>query len=268
MVGHTRPMTDESSSGPVPGWYPDPEDSRYLRWWSGYRWELRKPLPAPGGGGSTWVTKPLGRWFPRLATLLGVLLGLTSVVLVARLGHAAWGLSMFEGAVATGDVEALDTYDSLAVVLGVLLVGTMVASGICWMVWQYQLARSARPGELRRGPGMHAFSWLIPFVALWFPFQNIKDLWLLHIPSRSRQILGWWWTGWITALVLDRIFVASWDDTDTVAEVEGLMVLEAVTAGVGLLTALVAIRIVRGLTAGVLARSTEDPLTRAGSPAA
>lgn len=265
LLGHNRAVTEETRPLPRQGWYPDPEDARYLRWWNGYQWEQRQPAPMPGGG-PTWARVPVSRGFTRLASLIGVLLGLTMVTFVAQLGLAAWGVSMVDDAVVTGDVDRLDTYDGADMTLNVVVVVAMLVTGILWMIWQYQLARSAQPGELTRGPGMHAFSWIIPVVAAWFPFQNVKQLWMLHAPLRSRTILGWWWAAWIAGLVLDRVFLASYDSTDTVGDVKGLMVLEGVTAAVGLVAAFLAIRVVRTLTAGGLARSAG--LTPAGSPAA
>jgi len=245
-------VTDETRrAAPIAGWYPDPEDNRYLRWWNGYQWELRRPVPTQGEGRS-WNQKPVGGKFARLANVIGVLLGLTLVVFVAELGLAAWGLSMVDDAVATGDLGKLDTYDAIHMTTAVLVGCGVLLTGVCWMVWQHKLARSARPGALRRGPRMHAFSWIIPVVSLWFPFQNVKDLWKVNAPAMPPTILAWWWTGWIAANVLDRIAGASYDGADSLSDVKGLMVLEGVTAGVGIVTALLATRIMRTLTAAAL----------------
>lgn len=259
---------------PPAGWYPDPEYAGHVRWWSGHEWTVRQPVPPPGGGAS-WVPRSLGRGFGRLAAVIGVLLALTTMLFVAQFGLAAWGVSMVDDAVATGDVDRLDTYDGVDLVLGVLVAVGLLATGVLWMVWQYRLASSLRPGELDRGPGMHAWSWVIPVVAAWFPYQNVKQLWALLTP-RSRGILRWWWAAWIVGTVLDRIVLASYDSADTVGDVKAYMVLEGVTAAVGLVTAVLAIRIIRTLTAGGFVRAAGSqvgqvgpvgPVSPGGSPA-
>ena len=260
-------QTGESRPLPPEGWYPDPEDARYLRWWSGYQWELRKPVPAPGGGPS-WASVPLGRGFGRLANAIGVLLAFCIVVLFARLGLSVWGLFMVDDAVATGDFTRLDTYDRIDITLAVAILVCILTTGICWMIWQYKLSRSAQPGELRRGPAMHAFSWIIPFVALWFPFQNVKNLWQVNASGKRQTMLGWWWTAWIVGTVLDRVILTSYEASETVSDVKEVMGLEAVSAVIALIGAVLATRIVRTLTAGGLARVTPGPISPSGSPAA
>lgn len=257
-------MTEEARPRPPEGWYPDPEDARYLRWWNGHQWELRKPVPGPGGSPGN-APVPVGRGFARLGGAIGVLLGLTMLASIGQLALAAWGLSMIDDAVASGDLASLERYDGIDATLSILVVLCLLPTGVLWMIWQYRLARSTHPGEVRRGPGMHAFSWIIPVVAAWFPYQNVKDLWTLLAPGKSLVILRWWWAAWIVAQVLDRIFLASYDETESVGDVKGIMTLEGVSAAVGLLAAALAVRIVRRLTTGGLQRSAGAPVTPADS---
>jgi len=253
-------VTDETRPLPPSGWYPDPEDGRYLRWWSGYQWELRRPLPV------TATPVPVGRGFVRLSRAIVTLLRLTVMLLVVQLALYVWGWRMIEDAVATGDVDALEVFDRLDSVLAVLGIVGVLATGVCWMVWQYQLARSARPDELNRSPAMHAWSWAIPIAAAWLPYQNVKDLWRVHVPNITRGFLGWWWTGWLLGLVLDRIVAAKYQTVDGVAGFRSLMVLQVFVVAIGLATAVLAIRIVRILTRSGLARSADRSISQAGSP--
>jgi len=138
------------------------------------------------------------------------------------------------------------------------------------MVWQYLLARSSHPGELRRGPGMHAFSWIIPVVALWFPYQNVKDLWRVNARG-ARHFLGWWWAGWITTTVVNQLLQDLYENVESVATFRVLVVVEFCWCAVALATAIMAVRLVRVLTAGGLERTDEspaDPLIPEGRPAA
>jgi hypothetical protein len=262
-LGHNRAVTEDTRPSPAAGWYADPELSGELRYWDGHAWGARFK---GSWGPKVRVSRPAGRTVARLSAVLGVALGLTLVALLCQVGLAVWGLGMVGDAVARGDLDRLDTYDGADAMLSISVFCGFVATGILWMVWQHRIARSMQPRELTRGPGMHAFSWIIPVVAAWFPYQNVKELWVRLAPARSHTILGWWWAGWIVGLVLDRIFLASFNDADTVGEVKAMMVLEGISAAVGLLTAVLALRIIRTLTTGALARSAGTALSLEGPP--
>ena len=253
-------MTDDLRPLPPEGWYPDPEDGRYLRWWSGYQWELRKPVPTSGAG------VPVGRGFVRLSRAIITLLRLTVMLLVVQLALYVWGYAMVDDAAETGDVDALEIFDRLDLVLTDLGIVGVLATGVCWMVWQYELSRSAQPGELNRGPGMHAWSWIIPFGSMWLPYQNVKDLWRVNVSNLTRGFLGWWWAGWLLGVFLDRVVAAQYDDVDGVPAFRNLMVLRVVVIVIAIATAVLAVRIIRMLTAGGLAQSSGGSLGRAGSP--
>jgi hypothetical protein len=54
----------------------------------------------------------------------------------------------------------------------------ILVAGIVFLLWQYRAAKAARalgyPG--RRSPALGAWSWVIPVVNFWFPYQAIRDL--------------------------------------------------------------------------------------------
>jgi len=53
-----------------------------------------------------------------------------------------------------------------------------VVAGIVFLVWQYRAATTARAlgYPARRSPALGAWSWVIPVVNFWFPYQAIRDL--------------------------------------------------------------------------------------------
>lgn len=243
----------ETPAGPVAGWYPDPEDSQYLRWWNGHQWELRKPLPGP---------RSIGRGFGRLSQLLGVLLTFNLMLSLALSALYAWGLTSVYDAALAGDLDKAETFDGVERVLSIAGIVSLIATGIVWMTWQHRLAAATR--GLSRSPAMHAFSWIIPIGNLWLPIQNVRDLWRRLIPLRGTGVLGWWWAGWIGAETIGRLFVR--DHVDTPAEVRDTWWAFLVVASLAAVTALLAIQIVRALSR---AAQTSELVTREGegSPA-
>ena len=54
----------------------------------------------------------------------------------------------------------------------------VAAAGIVFLIWQYRAATTARAlgYPARRSPALGAWSWIIPVVNLWFPYQALRDL--------------------------------------------------------------------------------------------
>lgn len=231
-TGETRPLAPA-------GWYRDPEDARHLRWWNGYEWQQRAPLP------STKVVTPIGRGFRRLSQVLGSLLVFDLLLSGAQVALCAWGVADVADAVVLGDVETAETFDGLIVVASVGDLLAVLVAGVVWMRWQYQLARAIQ--GLDRSPSMHAFSWIIPFASLWLPFQNVRDLWRRLLPLRRTRVLGWWWAAWLASTVIGRFFVGG-DEIDSAGDVRSTMWTLLVLAAIGLVTVVLALHVVRSLT--------------------
>jgi hypothetical protein len=190
------------------------------------------------------------------------------LLMVATLALDVWGFSMIGDAVAQGDGDSLTAFDDSYAFLGMAQFVVAVPCGICWMVWQYRLARSVPAYELDRGPGWHAFSWIIPIANLWLPFQNIRDLWRRFLPVRARSsILRWWWAGWIFSAIAARILARAMQEVDSVSSFRAVVVLDMAISVVVLVSAVLAARIVGALTATGLATQA-DGETRRGPASA
>jgi hypothetical protein len=77
----------------------------------------------------------------------------------------------------------------------------MVATGLLFIVWLGTAGKVAlaRGRQLRRAPWLGAWSFVIPIVALWWPFRAAKDLFAEGDPARP--IVVRWWTLWIAGVI-------------------------------------------------------------------
>jgi len=80
-----------------------------------------------------------------------------------------------------------------------------------WIYRANQNVRALGAEELRFSPGWAVGYFFVPVVALWYPYQAMKDLWRASKDARGWQavppgwILGPWWTLWIIAGILGQI---------------------------------------------------------------
>lgn len=200
----------------------------------------------------------LGRGFRVLSGFLGIGFVLMTGVLVGRFLLYVWIASSFDDIVRDADFDKLDTMDDLETTSLVAYVSLVVPIAVCWMVWQYRLAKSSDPTQLRRTPGWHAWSWAIPIGNLWLPFQNVSDLW--RGPGRRQSVatLGWWWAALLVGSLLSRIGTSSTDDIDSVSSAQGAAATLAAGQLLGVVAAVLGLRILRTLTTAGLSRPEED----------
>lgn len=192
---------------------------------------------------------PLGKSVPRLSQVICWLLRISVLIAVAQIALDVWGFTAVVDALDGGDITTATTFDDLDSLLSILLLLQVVVTAVCWMVWQYRIAKSMPSGWLRRGPGMHAFSWFIPFGNLVLPCQNLADLYRLNLPGRSRASVGWWWACWLGSGLLAAVANAMTDRINAPEDFQQVVVVDALGAGVSVAGALLAVRIV-GLVTG------------------
>lgn len=245
-------MYERPGDLPPANWYPDPErPERYVRYWDGAQWTVRqlRPMDLPNGTGRVPLRtpRPIGRGTTRLGTFVRIAVIVAMVVAAFQILLTVWGLDSLETAIYEGDFETLDTFDDVDLVLTVVFVACMFVAGVCWMVWQWRLARSMPPESLRRSPGWHAWSWVVPIVSFWFPYQNVSDLWRAQDADRGRTILGWWWGAFIASFVLERIAESASEDIDSFGELRTSLIVDLVGYGAVVVAGALAIRILSTL---------------------
>ena len=199
------------------------------------------------GAGSLWSSQ-----VRPLRGIGGVTRGLILVSAVLALGSIileGWGIVTLDAySLGSVGIGALQAHDSLSVLVGIVSLVVLVASGICWVVWQYRAAASLPVGVLRRSPGWHAGSWFIPFAGAWIPFQNISDL-----ARGSRAALGGgtraaWWALWImsglTGGIASRLLTAA----ETVPSLTGALTISILSDVLSIAAAIFAWIVVARIT--------------------
>ena len=239
---------------PPAGWYPATDGSGATWWWDGTRWAQPQQSTGQGPVATSAIAK--------LATVTQVLLLVYGVTSVLTIGVELFGITaataFLDGQATSTDM--LDMYDVSTSAISILSTLALIAAGVLWAIWQYRTAKAV-VGLTRRGPGWHAGSWFVPIVSLWFPYQNISDLW--QAVGRARPSwLGIWWFLWLASnLVIQlssRVYLAA-EDLEQFRLAMGL----SIAGEVFLLAALpFAWLIVRGITQGIL----ERPSVPAQSP--
>jgi hypothetical protein len=248
--GENSRVTEQTESHPPRNWYPDPELPGHLRWWDGAAWQQRVPMPEaqPQPG--------LGAGFRARSAGLQVLLATSALTSVAMAVLYSWGRTSLADELEAGRYGSSSRYDNLDLALTMLDLLLLVATMVCWCLWQHRLARSLPPGELRRSPGMHAGSWFIPVVCLWFPLQNMRDLWDACRPARGRAVLGWWWAFWIVSTILSR-WADSVGEVSDIGDFRSYNTAWLAVSLVWVVTSVLALYVVATLTRAALAREEQ-----------
>jgi hypothetical protein len=139
-------------------------------------------------------------------------------------------------------------------VISILSSLSLLATGVLWATWQYRAAKHVT-GRTRRSAGWHAGSWFVPIVSLWFPYQNISDLWRAVGRTRPSWQIIWWLLHLVSNVFIGqstRIYLAAED----LEQLRIAMSLSIVGEILLLAAAPFAWLIVRGITQGILQRSS------------
>ncbi|WP_221352308.1 protein kinase domain-containing protein [Streptomyces beigongshangae] len=221
-------------------------------------------LTPPGRGA---FSAPPARPARALATALALLLGLYILPLLFRsavLGEAYLLLDARDSMSATRDVNgfeelkfATDLADSIELLVGLAVV-------VVWPIWFQRVRHNAEafePGQLRYASGMAAGSWFVPLVNLIMPKQISNDIWTAstgHRVGAGRWILHlWWWSFVAYAVMYFSDSWSSWYDSDIVVEATDDIVTGLVTNVLGVVSAVLAVLVVRRLTTVQQARIQE-----------
>ena len=153
----------------------------------------------------------------------------------------------------------------------------VLPAGIAWLIWQHR-AHSNLPAlgavQLRHSPRWAVIWWLLPFANVVLPFTAVRELWKASLPGPSGLewkleptplLLVAWWAGWLTRIALlslggsiggplltaDEIVVRSW------------LLIGGQLATV--VTAVLAVRVIRGIQARQAASVRREGLAEPAS---
>ncbi len=96
----------------------------------------------------------------------------------------------------TPSAEVLTGYDAV----GLLLLPVQLAAAIVTCLWLWQsrvLAEAVSPAHGHARSRVWVWlGWIVPVVALWFPYQVVRDVRAATVVA-PRRGLGWRWAGWL-----------------------------------------------------------------------
>ncbi|MBN0041466.1 DUF4328 domain-containing protein [Cellulosimicrobium cellulans] len=235
---HPTPPPAYGRRGPAPayGQYAPPSYGPYGGPPSAGYGDVPRP-PVPGG----------------LATATAVLaVAVTAVqVLAWATSFGAAGAFARAARAGTPSVDVYTAYDAV----GLLLLPVQVAAAVVTCVWLWRsrvLAEAVSPGVPHARSRVWVWlGWLVPVVALWFPYQVVRDVRRATVAA-PRPGLGWWWAGWLTWSVASNVATqVTTLSTAGPAETFSLLPVAETVGTVGIVLALVFwVRTVREITAG------------------
>lgn len=134
-----------------------------------------------------------------------------------------------------------------------------VATGSVWLLWLQQAYRNLRLVGTRRSrfsSGWAVAFWLIPFINLVRPYEIVKELWQRSEARNDRDsfdglpapaFIPWWWATCVLS-GLGRLHATLTVEAQAANSAAGLTNVAVLEDALGVVAAVLAIRLVRGIT--------------------
>lgn len=205
---------------------------------------------------------------PRAVTWLRVSLGTDVVLIVCGLINLSLFTRLAAGEPVVDDqVTAIGT---ATIIIGVTSSVVAVVTAVLFIRWLLQARRNAvalGADGLVHSRHTAAWSWFIPIINLFLPYQVVKEIWQASDPAPEPPleakrgvpaVLPVWWAFWVAASLLAQLgFRMNLDlgeasDWADYADVERVMLMAAVPS---IVAAVLAMRVVRGMDGRQRARA-------------
>ena len=173
----------------------------------------------------------------------------------------------------------LESNDDRQAAVGILVFAVFVASVVFFIRWfhaAYSNLLALGQTDLRFKLGWAIGAWFVPFLNLWRPKQIADDIWrgsdpdapLLHEAGWKSApvpgLLGFWWGAWILSVFVGNFATRAWFDTDTAEEIRRADIVDIVGLTLDLAAAILAIVVIRRLTARQAERAQRLELAGTG----
>ncbi|MFI6080298.1 DUF4328 domain-containing protein [Streptomyces sp. NPDC051217] len=195
-----------------------------------------------------------------LATSL--LLGAVIVTDVLSLASGAYLYDLLRGAphaeAALWTVPGVEDRQLSYDLFGLLQSAFYLSTGIVYVCWLYRSRDNAEvfaPGTQRRGRSWTGWGWLVPVVNLWFPRRVTLDIWNAsrsvgpNSPDRvGPGLINLWWGFWLAQGFIALAGGAVYDTAESIGPTNVGLGLLMVSDLVDIVSAVLALRLVRTLT--------------------
>jgi len=193
--------------------------------------------------------------------LLIVGLVLDGVAVLSGLAQAGLLADVQRGAVISAERAAAN--DSRQQFVGVVQLIALVLTGVYFLRWNSRVYRNLPALSTRKPsftPGWAVGSWFVPFLNLVRPFQILRETWWVSSSPQAANdasptfkptapdVLGWWWGIWLVSGFLGNIVLRTAMRGESIAELLSATYLTVFSDLVGILSALLAIQVVKRIS--------------------
>lgn len=230
--------------------------------------ERVRPVPVPAGLYHLRSPVALGR---AVCVLLGSV-AVADVLSIAFGVHARLLLGdRTEDGYATVDDLTWTHAEVLYQFAGALQGLTLLATAVVFLIWLRRVRRNAEvfdPVAHSMRPGWAIGAWFVPIGNLWLPYRVVRDVRTAsELPGtpggRSAfpgVLLHAWWVALVAAQLFGRYASRRYEAAETLDEITDALDLVAFSDALDIVAAVLAVLLVRGLTAMQGERATLGPL--------